>query len=57
MRKLKNCPFCGKKPKIVPTDWPHENWGFAHYCCFMINRCKIYDTEAKAIKAWNKRAK
>lgn len=60
MNKLKNCPFCGKKP-----NKPYSCMGLVHPkkkpVLWMIDcdgcQANIYaSTKAQVIKAWNKRA-
>ena len=66
MERLKNCSFCGGKPTICDNSWA---W-FAHTtliaerkadrfwveCAKCAGRTAGYDSEKKAIKAWNSRA-
>ena len=58
MDKLKPCPFCGGKAKIVDVS---GGW-CAVVCdkCEATSKCIVYSgayaAEAAAIKAWNRRA-
>lgn len=59
-KRLKTCPFCGKKPKVYPMRSLTDD---IEYCVSCVSReCKInpetsyYSTIDKAVEAWNKRA-
>jgi len=52
---LKSCPFCGSKAKIDKPSATAPGWQV--FC----SRCKtvatpVFQTEAEAAAAWNKRA-
>lgn len=49
--RLKACPFCGEKPKIIK-----DQWGFIE-CHGAGHRVIVHArTEEEAIKAWNRRS-
>lgn len=54
--QLRPCPFCGGEAIMGIACHVHEDYAFRVEC----RECKIvtpfYDTEAKAIEAWNRRA-
>lgn len=59
--KLKPCPFCGKKPRVLKGGGrkPTEK-AFTVACeterCFMESGGNLYTSEYSAIKVWNRRA-
>lgn len=53
MNKLKLCPFCGKEMHIVEI-WDDE-WSLTCGTQDCAGSRTIFDTEAEAIAAWNKR--
>ena len=53
MNKLRACPFCGTKPEIKKADGDETCvWVECQSCG--ANQ-EAYDSELKAITAWNKR--
>ena len=54
MERLKPCPFCGGKARMVESVLP----GF-YVACSNVFKCggrqEQFDTEAEAIEAWNRR--
>jgi len=51
MTKLKPCPFCGKKPKIIKSNIPKA----ADSVQCVNQYCPLWDTFT--IEEWNRRAK
>src|SRR5574344_2175268 len=59
MSELRECPFCGGEAEVHPSsDYSTHFTGatFFVWCDKCETRGDYYDTEAKAIKAWNTRA-
>ena len=63
MNDLKLCPFCGSEALIdrvnVGADYKPWYWWTVHCAnreCVCADLCHEYETEAKAIEAWNTRA-
>lgn len=56
--ELKGCPFCGRRPQLEDrTAYPAAGWALLHeadQCLLWV--CKVFDTEAEARAAWNRRA-
>ena len=48
--KLKPCPFCGREVKIAKGKI-----SFWVYCPHCVGQTELYETEQKAIEAWNAR--
>lgn len=56
MENLKKCPFCGGKAVSRKRRPDHIMNGKCFVCCSECkNKTAYYDTEEKAIEAWNKR--
>lgn len=54
--KIKSCPFvCGEKKEIYPDRYRDGHWNV--HCMMCGASGPNHSTEAKAVKAWNKRAK
>lgn len=60
--KLKPCPFCGGKAKIVEDEWYGSNGRSISYTvrcdnisCDMESSTGYVDDEERAIKKWNTR--
>lgn len=51
--KLRECPFCGGEAKLRNRGMNTPNYVFCENCGAV---SKITETEADAIKAWNKRS-
>ena len=51
--KLKPCPFCGGKAKLLAD---HGNIKFWVCCKKCIADTLIYDSKQEAIESWNRRA-
>lgn len=57
-KRLKNCPFCGKRMKVVMNreykrlEIKHNE--YTDNC--PVYRTWLYDTEDAAIEAWNQRS-
>lgn len=59
MTTLRECPFCGGEAEVHPSsDYSTHFTGatFFVWCDKCETRGDYYDTEAKAIEAWNTRA-
>src|SRR5574344_2291812 len=59
MSELRECPFCGGEAEVHPSsDYSTHFTGatFFVWCDKCETRGDYYDTEAKAIEAWNTRA-
>lgn len=67
-KTLQPCPFCGGEAELVESDYGMYMTGYAVYCNHCCTKAgvtgrlgeayewtPIYDTEAKAIAAWNQR--
>lgn len=62
MNKLKPCPFCGVRPKLLSgeggTPWAHYSITCESKCCLLYSvTTGDFNKQETAIKAWNKRAK
>lgn len=60
MPKLKPCPFCGSKAKLIRIDLGEKTRFYTTVC--LGDRCVgnyngVHDTQQKAVAAWNRRAK
>lgn len=54
--KLKPCPFCGGKARIMNAGYPH--WVYCTKCGAKVHGGKFGEEGEKASKkAWNRRAK
>ena len=58
--KLKPCPFCGAIPDIKRLHLSNHKISFSIVCfntnCFVKPMSEWFNTEEKAIEAWNRRA-
>lgn len=54
--ELLPCPFCGGEAEILTAESMHGGYLFGIMCNDCRSRGDVYDTEAKAIAAWNTRA-
>lgn len=52
MIKLKNCPTCGKSPKLHCVATNSYYYRCSNFTCLPLHY-KIYDDEAAARKGWN----
>lgn len=55
--KLKPCPFCGGKAKLVETYVEKGIWVYSVDCSNCKTRQQVSKTEEEAINAWNTRVK
>ena len=69
MYELKPCPFCGADAEVIESEYGMYETGYAIYCTHCSLKLgvdgrlseayewtPVFDTEAEAINAWNKRA-
>ena len=52
MSELKPCPFCGGKAKVIKT-YEGMRWVVCDDC---LCETDLFNTDVKAINAWNRRA-
>ena len=55
MAELKPCPFCGGGAKLLSRKGLHFVTCYVN-ACYITPKTQWYDTKAKAIEAWNRRA-
>ncbi|MDD5022013.1 MAG: Lar family restriction alleviation protein [Endomicrobiaceae bacterium] len=59
MISIKNCPFCGKKPRIERSLLIENTWCYKHQCKdgkrFVTIEGYIYPTRKEAADDWNRR--
>jgi Lar family restriction alleviation protein len=54
--ELKPCPFCGREAKIRDFSIPDLDPEIDVFCTNCGGQTFVYETEAEAIEAWNRRA-
>ena len=53
---LKPCPFCGGEAEVLTAESMNGGYLFGIMCNDCRSRGDVYDTEAEAIEAWNRRS-
>ena len=57
MSELLPCPFCGGEAETLTAESMNDGYLFCIMCNDCCSRGDVYDNEAEAIEAWNKRVK